>query len=430
MAEHDRDEGEAPKAPARVIGDVLIVDDSAGHLRLMASILKRWGYRVHEAGSGDQALEVLGRETIDLVLSDWVMPGMSGLELCERARALCVDRYVYFILLTSKTERADVAAGLEAGADDFLSKPVSAEELHARIFAGERLIASQRALEDRNGQLAEMLDTLQSLYDAIARDLVEARRLQQSLVPAGLKRYDGAEVALHLRPSGHVGGDLVGSFAIREGQLAVYSIDVSGHGIASALMTARLASYFSGGSRNRNIALERTDTDSIRMRPPEQVAAELNQLINDDLETELYFTMAFAVCDLKTGGLKLVQAGHPHPMILRGDGRIERVGRGGLPVGLIDGASYEVVEERLMPGDRLVLYSDGFVEQEDPGGAMLEEEGMAGLIRDSGAMGPEPALDRLIEGLARHAGRAEFDDDVSCAILDYRGRDPGAPEAS
>ena len=169
MAEHDTRGPAEPVVPERVIGDVLIVDDSAGHLRMMAAILTRWGYRVHEAACGDAALRLLGERKIDLVLSDWVMPGMSGIELCERTRAASPDRYVYFILLTSKTERADVAAGLEAGADDFLSKPVAAEELRARIAAGERLIASQRALEDRNGQLAEMLNRLQTLYDGIAR---------------------------------------------------------------------------------------------------------------------------------------------------------------------------------------------------------------------------------------------------------------------
>ena len=413
--------------PERVIGDVLIVDDSAGHLRLMAAILTRWGYRVHEAACGDAALRLLGERKIDLVLSDWVMPGMSGIELCERTRAASQDRYVYFILLTSKTERADVAAGLEAGADDFLSKPVAAEELRARIAAGERLIASQRALEDRNEQLAEMLNRLQTLYDGIARDLVEARRLQQSLVPEGLLRYEGAEVALHLRPSGHVGGDLVGSFAIREGQLAVYSIDVSGHGVASALMTARLASYFSGGSRHRNIAIERIDRDTIGMRPPEQVTAELNQLINDDLETELYFTMALAICDLETGHVRLVQAGHPHPMILRRSGVVERVGCGGLPVGLIDGASYDVVDFDLGSGDRLILYSDGFVEQEDREGAMLEEDGVAGLLRDTAGIGAQDAVDAMMRGLAVHSGSAEFDDDVSCAVLDYLGASTAAP---
>ena len=157
------------------------------------------------------------------------------------------------------------------------------------------------------------------------------------------------------------------------------------------------------------------------MRPPEQVTAELNQLINDDLETELYFTMALAICDLETGHVRLVQAGHPHPMILRRSGVAKRVGCGGLPVGLIDGASYDVVDFDLGPGDPLILYSDGFVEQEDREGAMLEEDGVAALLRDTAGIGAQDAVEAMMCGLAAHSGSTEFNDDVSCAVLDFLG---------
>ncbi|MEO5614655.1 MAG: response regulator, partial [Cypionkella sp.] len=95
--------------------------------------LSRWGYQVTEAASGDEALALCLLQDFDIVLSDWMMPGMTGLEFCKAFRALPREGYGYFILLTSKSEKAEIADGLENGADDFLTKPVSADELRARL---------------------------------------------------------------------------------------------------------------------------------------------------------------------------------------------------------------------------------------------------------------------------------------------------------
>ncbi|MEM9341872.1 MAG: SpoIIE family protein phosphatase [Pseudomonadota bacterium] len=403
----------------RVIRRVLVVDDSRAQLRLTATVLKRLDFEVLTAESGAAALEVLDAHSVDLILSDWMMPEMSGLDLCRAFRARSSKRYVYFILLTSKTGRGDVAEGLEAGADDFLSKPVNPEELRARIAAGERLVAIQRELENRNKALGETLDVLQSLYDAIAKDLVEARRLQQSLVPSQSTVLPGGKVSYLLEPCGHIGGDLVGSFYIREGTICVYSIDVAGHGVASALMTARLASYLSNNSREQNVAIRKTEDGSFEVLQPAEVCAQLNSLILGDLETELYFTMAIAVINPKTGDMTLAQAGHPHPMILRHDGTTETVGGGGFPIGLIDGAQYDQVSERLHPGDRLIMYSDGFTEQTSDGETMLDEDGLATVLTDSAAERGNAFIGALTQALSDFAKGKDFDDDISAIVFDF-----------
>ena len=107
---------------------------------------------------------------------------MSGLELCRRFREMDGEEYSYFILLTSKSEKEEVALGLDSGADDFLTKPVDNNELRARITAGERLIEMQRSMVQANRALSETLGELQQLYDNIDSDLQEAKKLQQSLV--------------------------------------------------------------------------------------------------------------------------------------------------------------------------------------------------------------------------------------------------------
>jgi len=289
---------------------VLVVDDSKAQRRILSVNLARWSYKVHEAASGAEALEICKSDGIDLVVSDWMMPGMNGLEFCKAFRELRDDRYGYFILLTSNSEKAEIAHGLDVGADDFLTKPVAANEFRARIHAGERILTMERELTKKNVLINETLREISTLYDALDQDLIEARNLQQSLVRERYRDFGAAQVSLLLRPSGHVGGDLVGFFPISDTQIGLFSIDVSGHGVASALMTARLAAYLSGSSVEQNLALCRDEDGNVTARSPAIAAAQLNDLIQNEMETEIYFTMALGHFDMASGLATLVQCGH------------------------------------------------------------------------------------------------------------------------
>jgi sigma-B regulation protein RsbU (phosphoserine phosphatase) len=343
-----------------------------------------------------------------------MMPGMDGPDLCRAFRNLTRDHYGYFILLTSKTCKEDVARGLDVGADDFLSKPVSPNELRARIAAGERILAMAQELVDKNAKL-------QAAHDALNRDLLEARRLQQSLIPERYHDFGALRMSLLMRPAGHVGGDLVGHFRINEQKIAVFSIDVSGHGVASALMTARLTSYLSGASPGQNVALEPNEFGIFRMRPPHKVAATLNDLLLREMETDLYFTMCLAEIDLRTGIVRLVQAGHPNPLIQRASGEIEFISGGGLPIGLIDDATYEPQQVRLNPGDRFLIYSDGMTECESAGGAFLDEAGLVRLMGELDGIDGYAFFEALMWNLEKFAGSADFDDDISGVFVQYDG---------
>ncbi|MBC7157302.1 MAG: response regulator, partial [Rhodobacteraceae bacterium] len=326
----------ASPAGTAAIRCVLVVDDSRVQRRILAVSLLRWGLRVIEAGSAEEALAHPAVAEVDLVLSDWVMPGMDGLAFCRAFRALPRATYGYFILLTSKGEKAEIARGLDAGADDFLTKPVAADELRARILAGERILRMEREVGAKNRALAEALDKLQEVYDSLDRDLIEARKLQQTLVHERHRDFGAGAVSLLLRPSGHVGGDLVGYFPVNSRRLAMYAIDVSGHGVASAFMAARLAGLMSTAANNQNVAVAVGAYGQPEAWPPELVAARLNQMMLRDVDIGQYFTMLYAEADLVTGRVSLVQAGHPHPALIRADGRVESVGEGGLPIGLIE----------------------------------------------------------------------------------------------
>ncbi len=533
---------------------VLIVDDSRAQRLIFARHLRQWGYEIHEAASGHEALEICRNREFDLILSDWIMPGMDGLDLCKALRALPRENYCYFILLTSKNDKDAVAEGLNVGADDFLSKPVAPSELRARINAGERLLAKERevrkaraqleaaveALDDgfiyydaddrlvlansryrelyalsgpalvegarhedilrygiargqypaaigreedwlrerlsahraqgrtrqqladgrvlqiveretadggrvslrvdvtalhaarekareaearavqHNEELRVALAELQKLYDAVDRDLLEARRLQQSLLRKRHHAYNGTQLSLLLQSSGHVGGDMVGAFTINDTRIGVYSIDVSGHGVAAAMLGARIAGLFSGTDKSQNIALSLDPrTGRAAPLPPHMVASKINDLMLDEFETETYLTIAYADCDLMSGKVKLVQAGHPHPALQRSDGKIEFLGEGGLPIGLIPQAQYMTVETHLQPGDRLFLYTDGVTECENPTGQEYGESGLTHALNKHRAFEGAAFLDALKWELTTWAGKEDFDDDVSGVLLEY-----------
>ena len=413
--------GGGPKADSAPRRSILVVDDSRLQRRILGSSILKWGYDLHEAASGEEALGICRTRHIDLILSDWMMPGMDGPEFCRAFRALKRDTYGYFILLTSKSAKEEVAHGLDAGADDFLTKPVHPDELRARIIAGERIQVMERELQDKNRIVSSTLARLQILYDRIDRDLVEARRLQQSLVRERVRDFGGARVTLMLRPSGHVGGDLVGMFPINDRQIGVYGIDVSGHGIASALMTARLAGYFPPGAPDQNIALRPGPDGGWKPRAPAGVAAALNALILDEMETEHYLTLLLGHLDMESGRMVMTQAGHTHPVIQRRDGGLESVGAGGMPVGLISGAVYEDFEVTLGPGDRLLIPSDGITECTDARGRMLEDEGLFAILRAHAGAGGEELTDALVRDLTGFAGRDDLEDDISAVLVERAG---------
>lgn len=410
-------------AVAGSIRRVLVVDDSRLQRRILVASLKKWGFDVVEAESGEAAMEICQSETPDLILSDWMMPGMNGLDFCRAFRGDSGTDYAYFILLTSKSEKNEVAEGLDAGADDFLTKPVSSDELRARISAGERILRMQRELSEKNRIVSETLGELQRVYDAIDKDLIQARKIQESLVPELSKTFGSSTVNLLLKPCGHIGGDLVGMFSPGVNRIGFYSIDVSGHGITSAMMTARLGGYLSSNYYDQNVGMEKRFNRFYALRQPEEVAGLLNARLVADTGIEEYFTMAYCIADLRSGVVKMVQAGHPHPLLIRKSGELEFIGKGGVPVGLVPDIHYTQEEFIMQHGDRLLLFSDGFTEARLEDGSMLEPEGLLELVKKcgSGQSGKEFLDDlywHLTQVMCKEHG---LEDDVSATLFEFGG---------
>jgi sigma-B regulation protein RsbU (phosphoserine phosphatase) len=235
------------------------------------------------------------------------------------------------------------------------------------------------------------------------------------------RRFGSVDVSLWLKASGHIGGDMVGCFPVNKDVIGAFSLDVSGHGVASAMIAARVAGILSAATPDQNIALTRREDGSLCALSPDMAAARLNKMILRELRSDRYFTMGLGLLNVGTGRMRMVQAGHPYPMVLRQSGQIDLIGQGGLPIGLVEEAAYSSFDIRFAPGDRLLIYSDGLTECPDRQGNALEEAGLARLVTGCAHLTGQRFLSGLEAALAEVAGGDNFPDDASAVLIDYHG---------
>jgi len=187
---------------------ILIVEDDPVSRRLLESFLSEWGYSVQLAANGSEAFELLQKpEAPNLLISDWMMPEMDGLELCRRIRAMGKDGYTYFIILTAKGKKEDIVKGLEAGADDFLVKPFSHEELKCRIQIGERILnLEERILQLANTDALTGVLNRRAFMHRMEEEIHRAMRRQEpfSLIMVDIDHFKKINDAY-----GHQAGDFV-----------------------------------------------------------------------------------------------------------------------------------------------------------------------------------------------------------------------------
>ncbi|MEL6550762.1 MAG: PP2C family protein-serine/threonine phosphatase [Pseudomonadota bacterium] len=316
----------------------------------------------------------------------------------------------------------DGPAALKAGADAVLPHSATDAALDGLLALLQRLRTRRAAALQREADALDQIGSLQARLDGIEGDLIAARQLQQALL--GMRRVDlsNMELSTILRSAAHVGGDLVGHFPINADAYGFFALDVSGHGISSALLTARLAGYLPPNSPRQNLALREDGAGGWVPRSPEDTITELNERVMEDLATDHYFTLLLGHIYPATGDIVFAQAGHPHPAVQDARGRVRLVGEGGLPVGLIPGAYYENTTLTLAPGERLFVYSDGFADAVLSDGSLFGDDRLLAIISKFHAMRGSAFLEAMLWELGQALGDGGFyQDDVSALLLERRG---------
>jgi C4-dicarboxylate-specific signal transduction histidine kinase len=156
---------------------VLIAEDDLASRLVLKVNLQKWGHEVVEAQDGDQAWQLLQTEKPKIAILDWMMPGVEGMELCRRIRANTEGDYIYVILLTAKGGNEDVVVGLDAGADDYITKPFDREIMRSRIAVGERIVRYETLLAEKNAQLQRYSCEMEKIAEERSKQLVHAERM-------------------------------------------------------------------------------------------------------------------------------------------------------------------------------------------------------------------------------------------------------------
>jgi sigma-B regulation protein RsbU (phosphoserine phosphatase) len=387
----------------------LLVDDDPLLLALLSAFLDSRGYEVAQAADGEAALALLPGGGFNLVITDRNMPRMDGMALCRAIRARADESYVYCIMLTASVDEQSLVDAMEAGVDDFLAKPLRPAELGARLRAAERVLALEAGLAARN---AELVDA----YAQLSRDLELASALQLAQLPAP-QAFGSFHLGGLFEASSFVGGDLYDYFPLGDRLLAFYVADISGHGVAAAMMAVSAQHQLRAVSQQ---VVRAIDPAAELQEAAVEIVTRYNRRFLEMNETGLYLTLVYGLVDRVTGQAALVEAGHPPVLFAAaGSSRFEPIGEGSLPVGILPDAAYEARLVTLAPGSRLALYSDGITECSRADGQPFGLERLQDLLARERPHSPAEGFAAIREALhAWHGGT--FEDDVTLLLLESR----------
>ncbi len=390
---------------------VLIAEDDRVSRSMLQRQLEKWGHQVVAAADGNEGWEKFQGGEFSIVVSDWMMPGMDGIELVRRIRQLQTGGYVFVILLTARSRKEDIIVGMEAGADDFLSKPFDQGELRVRLRAGQRVIELERSLAQRNKLLEEA-------NQRMTRDLEAAARVQQSLLPSPMPNGGPARFAWQYRPCDELGGDFLNVFRLGEKHIGMYVADVSGHGVAASLLSVSISRVMTPHASASSLLLKPDSGGNHQVVAPAEVLAELNRRFPMEECGDRYFTIAYGVLDLESGELRYASAGHPPAVLLRNEEPARTLDVCSLAIGWVTDVDYEEHSVQLRSGDRLLLYTDGIPEAMNARMEQLGQGRMLASIDESRRRPLEESVGSLVRTVEQWCSSAGPNDDLSLLAVE------------
>lgn len=382
---------------------ILVVDDEPDLELLIRQKLRRQiragEFRFTFAGDGIDALDQLAQDdSISLVLTDINMPRMDGLALLGRVAEL--DRLLKVIIVSAYGDMANIRTAMNRGAFDFITKPISFDDLTITVEKTNRALESDRQAATAGRQLS-----------ALRRELEIASRIQFSMLPAAFPAFpdrDAVELYATMIPAQDVGGDLYDCFLIGEDRLGFAVGDVSGKGVGAALFMAITRTIL------RATALRGLD--------PAKCVREVNRVLYSESMPNMFVTLVYGVLDIPSGNVTLCNAGHAPPYVARAGGEVEAV-TGARSLGLCLKSDFEftALKVELNPGDHLVLYTDGVTEASDASRRFFEDERLVACLERTNGEGPAEVIRDVLRAVEEFSDGAPAADDLTLLVLRYVG---------
>ncbi|HEY1405258.1 MAG TPA: SpoIIE family protein phosphatase, partial [Spirochaetota bacterium] len=375
---------------------ILVVDDEPINILIVINHLLMEGYEVSTAENGEQVDEFFSRGDIpDLILLDVMLPRISGFDVCRRIREKFPSHELPIIMLTARQTTRDIVAGISAGANDYLIKPVSGEELLARVG---NLISMKNSVK------------LQGELKIIKNELTLAMELQKSIFPSSVPVLPGIGFAARFVPSSHVSGDFY-DYHVRDLEnIDIIVADIAGHGIPAAMIASMMQMAYGSLKKKNNT--------------PSENLSEINAIMNV-YPDGVYLTACCVHIDIAGRRMRFSSAGHPPVLVYRkSENTVLSFSVFGRPIGMFEDAVYTTDEISLEPGDRIVLYTDGITEAWNPDHVAYGEERFKSLILDNVRMDVEAFSDRVVDAVTSWSmvtsGRG-LSDDVTFLVVDFIG---------
>ncbi|MBD2497631.1 SpoIIE family protein phosphatase [Nostoc sp. FACHB-280] len=374
---------------------ILVIDDDPTIKVFLKRLLEKQGYEVITACNGEEGIEKAIAYHPALIICDWIMPGLNGLEVCNYIKNDPNLSTSFFILLTSLDSVADRVKGLDAGADDFITKPIEQNELKARVRAGLRLHQLSRDLQIQK----QLLET----------ELAQAAEYVRSLLP--LPTTEPFKINSCFIPSRQLGGDCFDYYWLDDDYLAVYLLDTAGHGLKAALPSISVLNLL------RSRALK-----SLNYYQPSDVLRGLNETFQINYQNDKYFTIWYGVYHRITQQLVYASAGHPPAVLVSGKSpkntEVQLLRTPGMPVGMFPEAKYVDACCQIVDFSNLYIFSDGAYEITKSDGTLWSLDGLIQILVSIQNTFDCP-LEQVLNYLIALNSKENFDDDLSILQIQF-----------
>jgi phosphoserine phosphatase RsbU/P len=385
------------------IDKILIIEDEAVNQFILKQSLEQQGYDVVVASNGEAGSALIETFRPAVIICDWVMPRMSGLDVCRCVKANPAWANVFFILLTARTSLSDRIEGLDSGADDFLSKPVQPGELLARVRAGLRIYSAAQSLR-------ELSEALQVQQQRLSAELTQAANYVTSLLPQPL--LGKVQVEAKFLPSQQLGGDCFDFYWLDDDHLVLYLLDVSGHGLGAALPSVSVQQVL----RSQSLPYA-------NFHDPKSVLTALNKVFQMSEQNPRFFSLWYGVYSCSQQTLSYASAGHPPAVLVYPTGSLQAelqlVGlQGQLPIGVFVDSTYVSDRVTILPGSVLYIFSDGLYEVQSSQGILGTHEAFSQLLIRQHQSTAKVSLTAVIDAIQSTSATTTFSDD--CSIIQAR----------